>query len=119
MATAESPVTLRLYHGTDTASANDLLSTGLDSTKAATYNVSGAFWATTDPGAADTFARVNPAGGPPARFDFDIPVSVLQAILAQRPRVAYPHGVDVFEFLPSCFPEMNQHMTNQQVVPVP
>jgi hypothetical protein len=119
MATAESSATWRLHHGTDIASAKDLLTNGLDSAKAAAYNVSGEFWATTDPVAADTFARVNPAGGPPARFDFDIPVGVLQAILAQTPPVAYPHGLDVFEFLPTCFPEMNQQMTNQQVVPVP
>jgi hypothetical protein len=119
MATVESPAVLCLHHGTDLDSANDLLANGLDSAKAAAYNVSGEFWATTNPQTANTFAQVNPAGGPPARFDFDIPVDVLQTLLAETPPVAYPHGTDWFEFLPACFADINQHRTNQQVVPLP
>ncbi len=75
---------LRLYHGTDRASATDIALNGLDGNRAAAFNGSGEFWATVDVAMADTFAFVNPAGGIPARFDFDLPVAVLVGA-ADRP----------------------------------
>jgi hypothetical protein len=121
---AEEPSdpTIRLHHGTDDNSANDLLVNGVNVAGAA-YNVSGEFWATTSAADAETFAQVNPAGGVPARFSFDLPGSVLQALLSAVPPRAYQHttaGVDWYEFLPGSFPVLNQHLTNREVVsPVP
>lgn len=114
---------IRLHHGTDQNSANDLLLHGVDQAQAAAFNVSGEFWATTSAADADTFAQVNPAGGVPARYSFDLPLWVLQVLLTANPPRAYRHttsGVDWYEFLPSSFPLLNQHMANRQVVsPVP
>lgn len=115
---AEEPV--RLHHGTDVASATDILNGGLDPAKAAAFNVSGEFWATTDVAGADTFAQVNPAAGVPARFDFNLPRRVLAALLSSVPPMAYQHGADNYEFLPASFPDLNRYMANRLVVsPVP
>src|SRR5438067_11830302 len=95
---------VRFHHGTDAGSANDILSAGLDAIKAAGYNGSGEFWATADHALAEVFAQVNPAGGPPACFEFDLPRAVLQSLLTQLPVVVYQHGSDTWEFLPGSFP---------------
>jgi hypothetical protein len=111
---------IRLHHGTDENSANDILHNGLNAASAARQNVTGEFWATTSAADADTFAQVNPAGGTPARFSFDLPLSVLGSLLAANPPRAFQHGSGWFEFLPSSYPTLNRHMTNRQVVsPVP
>lgn len=114
---------IRLHHGTDENSANDLHLNGVNQAQAAAFNVSGEFWATTSVADAETFAQVNPAGGVPARFSFDLPLAVLQTLLNTAPPRAYQHttaGVSWYEFLPSSFPLLNQHMANRQVVsPVP
>ena len=111
---------LRLHHGTDLASANDLLNNGVDAGKAAAFNVSGEFWTTTDVAVADTFAQVNPAGGTPARLEFDLPMPVLTALLPTTPPQAYQHGSDAYEFLPTAFASLNAHLANRQVIsPVP
>jgi hypothetical protein len=127
MATADLPQTqngpqplVRLHHGTDLLSAIDLRDNGLDQARAAAFNATGEFWATTDLAVADTFAQVNPAGGIPARFDFDVPQPVLDALVGTHPPRAYQYGNDVFEFVPASFAMLNQHMMNRQVVsPVP
>ena len=114
---------IRLHHGTDEGSANDLLQHGVHQAPAAAFNVSDEFWATTSVDDAETFAQVNPAGGVPARYSFDLPLWVLQALLNANPPQTYQHttaGVDWYEFLPGGFPLLNQHMANRQVVsPVP
>lgn len=110
---------LRLYHGTDVASARDLVLNGVDATHAAVYNGSGEFWACTVRADADIFAQVNPAGGPPARFEFDLPEQVLQGLLNEYPTVVYQHGATVYECLPSSFAVLNLHMMNRQAHPVP
>src|SRR5437763_828508 len=89
---------VRLCHGTDLGSASDMSSTGLDPAKAAVFNATGEFWATTDRALADMFAQVNPAGGTPARFDFDVPAHVLGTLLGSNPPRAYQHGNDTYEF---------------------
>jgi hypothetical protein len=118
-----SEPTIRLHHGTDEDSANDLLLHGVQQAPAALFNVSGEFWATSSAADAETFAQANPAGGVPARFSFDLPLWVLQALLNVTLPRAYQttdSGVDWYEFLPSSFPLLNQHMANRQVVsPVP
>jgi hypothetical protein len=111
---------VRLHHGTDVGSANDILHNGLSQVSAGVFNVTGEFWTTTDAASADTFAQVNPAGGVPARYSFDLPLRVLQAVLSSHPPGAYQHGADWFEFLPPSYPVLNRHMVNRQVVsPVP
>jgi hypothetical protein len=111
---------LRLHHGTDLASANDILHNGLDQIRAAALNVTGEFWATTDVATADTFAQVNPVAGQPARFDFDVPIQEVQALLTANPPGAYLSGNDTYEFLPSSYRVLNFTMTNRQVIsPVP
>jgi hypothetical protein len=114
---------IRLHHGTDENSAIALLQHGVNQAQAAALNVSGEFWATTSMVDAETFAQVNPAGGVPARFSFDLALAVLQKLLNANPPRAYQHttsGVDWYEFLPSGFPLLNQHMANREIVsPVP
>jgi hypothetical protein len=110
---------LRLHHGTDLASANDLLRYGIDPVRAMVYNATGEFWTTTEHALAEVFALVNPAGGSPACFEFDFPVAVLQRLLIQQPRVVYQHGDDTYEFLPGSFLELNANLTNPQIVGVP
>jgi hypothetical protein len=108
-----------LHHGTDAASANDILNHGVDAAKAAQYNGTGEFWATTDPVAADWFAKANLVNGPPSRLSFEVPEAVLQALLSARPEVARTDGQGNYEFLPSSFPVLNQHLSGKQVVRVP
>jgi hypothetical protein len=107
---------IRLHHGTDLGSANDIAANGLDAARAAAFNEGGEFWATMDVAMADTFAQVNPAGGTPARLDFDLPMTVLAALLAANPPRAYQHGADVYEFLPAAFATLNAAITNRHVV---
>jgi hypothetical protein len=108
-----------LHHGTDAASANDILTHGIDAAKAALYNSTGEFWATTDPVAANWFAKANLANGPPARLCFEIPEAVLQALLSARPEVARTDGQGNYEFLPPSFPVLNQQMSGKRIVSVP
>jgi len=126
MATADLPEggtpsdSIRLHHGTDENSANDILTNGLSRVAAASQNVTGEFWATTGAADADTFAQVNPAGGIPARYSFDLPLSVLVALLNANPPRVYQHGSDWYEFLPGSYPTLNRYMANREVVsPVP
>lgn len=109
---------VRLHHGTDTASANHILSHGVERATAARYNGGGEFWATKNVTTADIFARANPAGGAPARFGFDIPEQILLQLVKHRSMVVV-HSGDDFEFLPPSFHTLNQAMTNQQVVLIP
>ena len=115
-----APGVIRLHHGTDEQSAIDILNHGLSRANAAAHNVTGEFWATTEDADAETFAQANPAGGTPARYSFDLPLDLLDELLNSQPPRAYQHGPDWFEFLPSSYAELNQHMTNREVVsPVP
>jgi hypothetical protein len=107
---------IRLHHGTDKYSANDLFLNGVNQAQAAVFNVSGEFWATTSAIDSEAFAQVNPAGGVPALYSFDLPLEVLQALLESNPPRVYQHtttGVNWYEFLPSSFPLLNQHMANR------
>ena len=108
---------IRLHHGTDEDSSTELIQHGVDQGRAAVFNVSGEFWATTGVADADMFARVNPAGGVPARYSFDIPLWVLRALLNADPPRAYQQstaGVEWYEFSRTSFAILNQYMTNRQ-----
>lgn len=114
------PPLMRLYHGTDLASANAIIVNGLDVVAAAAFNGTGEFWATSDRATADWFAMANPANGQPARLEFDLPLPVLTALLSGWPIRAYLHGADDYEFLPGAYPLLNLSMQNRQVIsPVP
>ena len=106
---------LRLHHGTDLQSANDIVRNGLDAVKAASYNGSGEFWASSEIGTADWFARTNPSNGQPARISFDIEESVLQQLCSAQPSVVFAHGPNDYEFQSTCFPHLNQAMKNKKV----
>jgi len=97
-----------------------MLNNGLSRARAASMNVTGECWATTDAADADTFAQVNPTGAVPARYSFDVEETVLVGLLAANPPQAYQHGPDCYEFLPSSYPVLNHHMVNGRVIsPVP
>jgi hypothetical protein len=68
---------IRLHHGTDENSANDLLMHGVNQAHAAAWNGTGEFWATTDHGRAEWFARSHPNSPPAACFEFSLPAAVL------------------------------------------
>src|SRR5262245_10711926 len=114
---------IRLHHGTDDQSANTILQLGVDHKQAGAWNVSGEFWATTSAADAEVFAQVNPAGGVPALFSFDLPHQMLLEMVDADPPQAYRHstnGVDWYEFLPGGFSVLNQRMENREVIsPVP
>ena len=110
---------MRFYHGTDWASAEDLRDNGLDESKAAHYNGSGEFWATTDPIVATWFAHGNPANGIPARFEFDLSDQVFQRLLTAPSPGVVVQVPNAYEFLPESFELVNLHMSNQQIVRVP
>jgi hypothetical protein len=115
-----TPGVVRLHHGTDEASALDLLTNGLNRTSAVRAGGTGEFWATLIVADADTFAQTNPSGGTPARSSFDLPADVLAVLLAANPPRAYQQGPTWYEFLPGSYALLNQHMTNRQVIsPVP
>jgi hypothetical protein len=111
---------VRLYHGTDVASALDIQANGLDAGKAAAMNGIGDFWATCDPATADWFAQVNQAGGPPARLVFELLFGILMSLLTEVDPQVELDGTDVYHFHPSSYPVVNRHMANRQVIsPVP
>ena len=110
---------VRFNHGTDETSANDLLQNGVDQQHAAAWNGSGEFWATTDHGRAEWFAMAHPVSPPAACFEFELSESVLQVILQMNPPGAICNAPDDYEFLASSHSTLNQHMTNERVVPVP
>src|SRR5262249_6284708 len=114
-----SPKSIRFHHGTDQTSADDLLQNGVDQQHAAVWNGSGEFWATSDHHRAEWFALSHPSSPPAACFEFELPESVLLAILQMSPPAAIHHAPNDYEFLPSCHAMLHQHMTNKQVVPVP
>lgn len=110
---------IHFHHGTDHASANELLQNGVSQQLAAAWNGSGEFWATTDHNTAKWFGLSNPNSPPAACFEFDLPESVLLAILQMNPLGARRHGANDYEFLPASHALLNQHMTNRQVMPIP
>ena len=111
---------IRLFHGTDLASASDIIANGLNVQKASQFNGSGEFWATTDREYADVFAQANPAGGTPARLEFEVPQSVLSALMNAKPPELFQDGRDSYEFTPASIPTLNPFvMTGRVVTPVP
>jgi hypothetical protein len=108
-----------LYHGTDLASANQILHHGLDAVLAARHNASGEFWATTNGAWAALFARSNPAGGVPVRLEFELPVLLFQQLLVEQPPVVYFHPPSNYEFLPPCYDLLNRNFINPRVVLLP
>jgi hypothetical protein len=110
---------IRLYHGTDLASANDLLQNGVSQSRAAAWNGSGEFWATSDRGRAELFALSHPDSPPAACFEFDLAEPVLTAMVRTSPPTVIRHGDGDYEFLPASFAVLNQNMANRQVTPVP
>jgi hypothetical protein len=109
---------VRLYHGTDLASALDIVNNGVNRAKAAGWNASGEFWATVKPDDADLFALTAP--GTPARVEFDFPEAVLALMADDSPPRAVWQDDQNVEFLPASFGELNRHATSWSIVsPVP
>lgn len=74
---------LTLFHGTDAASAADIVNNGLDASSAAELGGGDVFWATTDRSAAEVFAEANPAGGDPALVSVTVPEAVMSSLSRQ------------------------------------
>jgi hypothetical protein len=66
-----------LFHGTDAASAADILTNGVNMGRAAELGGGDAFWTTTSSSDAGWFAAANPAGGPGATLSISVPNSVI------------------------------------------
>src|SRR5262245_27928601 len=92
---------IRLHHGTDQASANDLLQNGVNQQQAAAWNGSGEFWAISDHHRAEWFALSHPSSPPAVCFEFDLPESVLLVILQMSPPGSIQHGTNDYEFRPA------------------
>jgi hypothetical protein len=112
---------IRLYHGTNLVSANQLSAHGLDELAARKYNGGGEFWATTDPDIADWFAACNQSSPPAARFEFVLPIAIMSQLMNAVPFQVIEHRTSyvAYEFLPGSFPVVNSHMVSKVVVPLP
>jgi hypothetical protein len=95
-----------------------LLLHGADQAQAAAWNGTGEFWATTDHGRAEWFARSHPNSPPAACFEFSLPAAVLRQILQTQPPGAIFHAPGDYEFRPACYAVLNLHMANRQATPV-
>src|SRR5262249_31170182 len=101
---------VRLYHGTDLASANQLLAQGVVAALAALPNGGGESWPTRTPATADLFAKATRAGGTPVRSEFELSEPTLLWLVTQNPSTAVRHSAEDFEFLPPSFDVLNQSM---------
>jgi hypothetical protein len=112
---------IKLSHGTNMASANHLMAHGLVAAAARQYNAGGEFWATTDPSVADWFAMCHPASPPAARFEFELPESVLSLLINSAPPGVLEHRSSfvAYEFRPQSYLIVNSNMTGKSIVPVP
>lgn len=110
---------IRFHHGTDLASAQDILQNGVSQQHAAAWNGSGEFWATTERHRAEWFALSHPASPPAACLEFDLPDAILRAILMIAPVAAIHHAPHDYEFLPAAYPLLNQAMQNKQLSVIP
>lgn len=95
------------------------MANGVDRQQAAASNVSGEFWATTDHVRAEWFAGSHPNSPPAACFEFEVPEHVLAQLAHRIPPGLIPQPPVDYEFLPSGFAILNQHMVNQRIVPIP
>lgn len=110
---------IRLHHGTDRTSADDLFYNGVNQQHAAAWNGSAEFWATIERRRAEWFAVSHPGSPPAACFEFDLPESVLLAILQLTPPAAIHHAPSDYEFLPTSFLLLEHAMQNRQITTVP
>lgn len=110
---------IRLHHGTDQGSAQNLVRHGVDPRQAAVWNGSGEFWASTDHRRAVWFALSHPNSPPAACFKFEQPESLVVSIMQISPPGALLHLPDDYEFLPVSHPLLSQHMASKQLVSVP
>jgi hypothetical protein len=69
-----------LFHGTDAASAADILTNGVNMGRATELGGGDAFWTTTSSSDAGWFAAANPVGGAPATLSITVPDSVINGL---------------------------------------
>jgi hypothetical protein len=125
MASATTLAYVRLYHGTDLASANDILQNGLDAQRAIAtggpgYAGQGEFYAITTYSEAEKVAKLCGRGPDFAVLAFDLPDTVIQDLLSRWPgAAAHIDGSDLYVFYPTSYAVLNANMTNKQLVPVP
>jgi len=106
---------IRLYHGTDKESAEDILRNGLNSSRSSEFNSSGEFWASPSDKYAYWFAKTNPRELEEiAIVSFEIPKSVFSLIL-KNPRLVTRHSHMELEFLPKSFDILNKNMQSPKI----
>ena len=110
---------ITLYRGTDLASANDIVSHGVDTRKAARWNGSAEFWATTNPTDADWHANGHPNSPPAARVEFTVPLSVFQALRQLAPPGFVFYNPADYEFFPASFAVLNLYIAHGTVHVLP
>ena len=101
---------LRLFHGTDSNSANWIIAHGLDKQRAIATGGTGDFWCTADFLTANVFAAVNPTGGMPIVIGFALPTDVVRRCLERS--WAYLHEMGIYEFKHQSFGAINDVLTN-------
>lgn len=105
---------VRLYHGTDAISAEDIVRNGLNRTSSGVFNSAGEFWASPSNKYAYWFAKTNPREiDDIAIVSFELPKKVLSYII--KSRMAVKHSPVELEFLPQSFELINSNMGNQRV----
>lgn len=112
----EQEETIRLFHGTDAQSADNIAKHGLSALGAGEFNAAGEFWASPKSNYAYWFAKTNPRGIEEiALVSFEIPKKVLRYIFKNN--LGHKHSPVEFEFTPASFKLINSHMTNAKVEP--
>lgn len=72
-----------LYHGTDLASAEKIVASGINRNAARGLGGGDIFWSTANREVANIFAQANPAGGVPAVVAQQIPTAALEGLIVQ------------------------------------
>jgi RHS repeat-associated protein len=70
-----------LFHGTDAASADAIVSGGIDQTAARELGGGDIFWSSTDRSVADVFAAANPSGGEPGVVGIQLAEGALERMV--------------------------------------
>jgi hypothetical protein len=83
---------ITLYHGSDVASVQSIVSNGIDKAAARAVGGGDVFWATADKDLAMCFARANPVGGAPSIAGFTIQEATLKSLIKSKAIMIDPTG---------------------------
>lgn len=104
-----------LLHGTDAASAADILANGINLGPATELGGGDLFWTTTSSSDAGWFAASNPAGGPAATLSITIPNSVIENPVVFRPPQRRRECLDFSTWCCRCFEQQRDFFIGEVI----